>query len=111
MQRQGATDAAVRAHALDILGVAARDEGQRQDLVGKRPRRAGRDALAARHARALAHRVVEVKCDAGFVALARAADDFVALNLIARADTAVAEDAGLVIDGDDRAGGVLWPGE
>ena len=48
-----------------------------------------------------AHRVVEVEADARRVALAGAADDLVALDVVAGADAAVAEDAGLVIDGDD----------
>ena len=53
-----------------------------------------------------AHRLVEVEADARGVALAGAADDLVALDVVARADAAVAEDAGLVIDGDDRRGDV-----
>ena len=53
-----------------------------------------------------AHRVVEVERDAGRVALARAADDVVALDVVAGPDAAVAEDAGVVVDGDDRVGDV-----
>jgi hypothetical protein len=63
-------------------------------------------ALAAGDAGTLAHRLVEVKADAGAVALAGAADDVVALHLVAAADAAVAEDAGGVID-RDHGGGVV----
>ena len=77
-------------------------------LLVERPGRARGDALAARDAGRLAHRVVEVEADARRVTLAGAADDLVHLDVVARADAAVAEDAGLVIDGDDGARSVLW---
>src|SRR5262249_38062420 len=67
----------------------------------QRARRARRRTLAALDARRLAHRVVEVEADLRRVALAAAADDLVALDVVARADAAVAEDASLVVDGDD----------
>ena len=71
-------------------------------LVGEGPGRAGGHALAARHARGLAHRVVEVERDPRRVALAGAADDVVALDVVARPHAAVAQDARVVVDGDDR---------
>src|SRR5262249_3430860 len=106
VQRQGTPDTAIRTDAFDVSGLIWRNERQGECLVGERASGAGRDAFAARHARALAHRVVEVERDPRFVPLAGPADDFVALNLVACPDAAVAEDAGLVIDGDDGAGGV-----
>src|SRR5205823_3950110 len=54
------------------------------------------------------HRIVEIEADARRVAFAGAADDVVALNLIARSDAAVAEDASLMVDRDDGARSVLW---
>ncbi len=75
--------------------------------MGERAGRADGGALAAGDAGALAHRDVEVEGDAGAVTLARPADHIVVLDLVAGADAAVAEDAGGVIDGDDRRRQVL----
>ena len=98
-------DAAVRADGVDGLELGARPDRHVADrLVGQRARRAGRDALPARHARRLAHRVVQVEGDPRLVALAGAADDVVALDVVAGADAAVAHDAGVVVDMDDRVG-------
>jgi hypothetical protein len=58
----------------------------------------------------MSHRVVEVEADARRVSLAGAADDFVALDLVASADAAVAKDAGLVVDLDDGTRCVLRAG-
>ena len=44
------------------------------------------------------HRVIEVEADPRGVALARAADDFVALDVVAGTDAAIAEDACLMIE-------------
>src|SRR5690606_12248633 len=77
--------------------------------------RAGRarlHALAAAHARALAHRVLEIEDDAGVRAAAGVADDVVDLLLAARADAAGALDAGIEADEHGRVGRVgrgLWP--
>ena len=76
-------------------------------LFVERAGRARSDAFAAGHARRLAHRVVEIEGDPGRIALSRAADDVVALDVVAGADAAVAEDARVVVDGDDRVGEVL----
>ena len=70
--------------------------------VGQRARRAGDHALAAGHAARVAHRIVEVEGDACRVALAHPAEDLVVPDLIAAADAAVAEDAGVVIDADQE---------
>src|SRR4051795_4519968 len=108
VEGQRAADAAVRAHRVDLAQLRARPDRHVADrLVRDRAGRARRDALAARHARGLAHRVVEVERDARRVALARAADDVVALDVVARADAAVAEDAGVVVDRDHRVREVL----
>ena len=50
----------------------------------------------------LSHRPVIVERDARPVALARAPDHLVRLDVVAGADTAVAEDARLVVDADHR---------
>ena len=108
VERQRAADAAVRAHRVDLTQLGPRPDRDAVDrLVRQRAGRARGDALAARDARRLAHRVVEVERDPRRVALARAADDVVALDVVARADAAVAQDAGVVVDGDDRVGVVL----
>jgi hypothetical protein len=105
---QRAADAAVRADGIDLAELLARPDRHVADrLVDERAGRARGDALAAGDARRLAHRVVEVERDPGLVALARAADDVVALDVVAGADAAVAEDAGVVVDRDDRVRVVL----
>ncbi len=78
-------------------------------LVGEGAGRAGGHALAARDAGRRAHRVVEVEGDPGGVALAAAADHVVALQVVAGAHAAVAEDAGVVVDRDHRVGRVGAP--
>ena len=50
-----------------------------------------------------AHRVAEVERDVRVEPLAAAPDHVVALDVVAGADAAVAQDAGVVVDGDDRA--------
>src|SRR4051794_29371323 len=110
VEGQRAADAAVRAHGVDLAQLGPRPDRHVADrLVRQRARRARGDALAARHARRLAHRVVEVERDAGRVALARAADDVVALDVVARPDAPAAQDARVVVDGDDRVREVLAP--
>src|SRR4051794_530658 len=110
VEGQRAADAAVRAHRVDLAQLRARlDRDVADRLVRDRAGRARGDALAARHARRLPHRVVEVERDARRVALARAPDDVVALDVVARADAAVAEDARVVVDRDDGVRVVLAP--
>src|SRR3954449_1685378 len=105
-----AADAAVRAHRVDLAQLGARADRDVADrLVRDRAGRARGDALAAGHARRLAHRVVEVERDARRVALAGTPDDVVALDVVARADAAVAQDARVVVDRDDRVRVVLAP--
>ena len=102
-----AADAAVGADAVDRVELGPRPDRHVVDrLVGERTGRAGGHALAAGDAGRRAHRVVEVEGDAGRVALAAAADDVVALQVVAGAHAAVAEDAGVVVDGDHRVGHV-----
>ncbi len=104
---QRAPDTAVGADALDRVELGAGPDGHIVDrLVGERAGGAGGDTLAAGHARRRAHRVVEVEGDARRVTLAAAADHVVALDVVAGADAAVAEDAGVVVDGDHRVGQV-----
>ena len=107
---QRTADPAVRADAVDGVQLLARPDRDAADrLVGQRPGRAGLHALAAGDARAGAHRVVEVERDPGRVALAGAADDVVALDVVAGPDAAVAQDAGVVVDVDDGVGRVGAP--
>ena len=104
---QRAADAAVRADRVHRVQFGARPDRDLADrLVGQRAGRAGRDALAAGDAGGLTHRVVQVERDPGGVALAAAADDVVALDVVAGAHAPVAQDAGVVVHRDDRAGGV-----
>ena len=77
--------------------------------VGQGPGRAGDHALAARDARRVAHRGVEVEGDPGGEPLAHPADDLVVADLVAAPDAAVAEDAGGVVDGDDHRRVVAVP--
>src|SRR3954454_8595195 len=110
VERQRAADAAVRAHRVDLAQLGARPDWHVADrLVRERAGRARGDAFATRHARRLAHGVVEVERDARRVALARAADDVVALDVVARADAPVAQDACVVVDRDDGVRVVLAP--
>ena len=104
---QRAADPAVRAHRVDLVELGARPDRDVPDrLVGQRAGRARRDALPAGHARGLAHRVVQVERDPGGVALAAAADDVVALDVVAGAHAAVAQNARVVVHRDDRVGEV-----
>ncbi len=100
------TDAAVRANRLDSFQLLAGPDLDGERLVSERAGRTDGRAFATGDAGALAHRHVEVEGDARAVALARPADHVVVLDL-AGADAAVAEDAGGVIDGDDRRRHVL----
>src|SRR5262249_20166716 len=91
---QRAADAAVRADGVDLVELAARPDRYVPDrLVGQCAGRARRHALAAGDARGLPHRVVQVERDAGGVALAAAADDVVALDVVTGPHAAVAQDA------------------
>jgi hypothetical protein len=108
VERQCAADAAVRAYRLNLAQLLARPDRDVVDrLVRERAGRARGDALAAGHARRLAHRVVQVERDQRRVALARAADHVVALDVVARADAAVAQDARVVVDRDHGVRAVL----
>jgi hypothetical protein len=105
---QRAPDAAVRADRVDRLELLARPDRHVADrLVDDRAGRARRHAFAARHARGLAHRVVQVERDPRRVPLAGAADHVVALDVVARSHAAVAQDARVVVDRDHRVGVVL----
>ena len=73
-------------------------------LVRQRAGRAGGHAFAARYAGRGAHRVAQVERDVRGVTLSAAPDHVVALNVVARPGAPVAEDAGVVVDRDDRAG-------
>ena len=72
-------------------------------LVGQRAGRAGGDALTAGHAGRRAHRVAQVERDERAEPLAAAPDHVVALDVVAGPGAPVAQDAGVVIDRDDRA--------
>src|SRR5205823_4138580 len=92
---------------LRLLRHALPRVGADEPAVGQRAGRARHHALAARDAGRVAHRVVEVEGDAGAVALAHAPDDLVVADLVAAADAAVTEDAGVVVHGDDDRGLVV----
>src|SRR5690349_2666315 len=102
---QRAAHAAVRADGIYRVELSARPDRDVVDrLVGERAGRAGGDAFAAGHAGRGAHRVAEVERDVRGVALAAAPDYVVALDVVAGPGAPVAEDAGVVVDRDDRAG-------
>src|SRR5690606_10376229 len=103
VERGLATHAAVGAEGVDL---AFRDGVGGQARRHERAGRACLHALAASHARALAHGVFEVEDDAGVRAAAGVADDVVHLLLAARADAAGALDAGVEADEDRRVGRV-----
>ena len=70
--------------------------------VGQGAGRAVVRAFAAGHAARAAHRHVEIERDPRCVTLAHAADDVVFLDDVAAPDAAIAENAGVVVDGDDQ---------
>jgi hypothetical protein len=102
-----AADAAIGAHGVDGRELAARTQRFRHGAVHQRAGRTRRRALAAGDAGARAHRRIQVEGDARGVALAAAAHYLVALHIVAGANAAVAEDAGLVIDGDHLRAWIL----
>ena len=107
---QRAAHAAVRADGVYRVEFGARPDGDVANrLVGQRTGRAGGHAFAARDAGRGAHRVAQVERDVGLVPLAAAADHVVALDVVAGPDAPVAQDAGVVVDRDDRAGQVRAP--
>src|SRR5262249_56626525 len=77
-----------------------RHGGWVERLVGRRPGRTGRGALAAGDEGTLSHGLVEVKGDARCPAAVGAADDLVRLDLVTSANAAITKDAGIVVDGD-----------
>ncbi len=93
------TNPAVRANTVDLSidHFLAEAGGRHQG-----PGRAGLNALATAHARAVTHRVIEVEDDLGVMTSLGHADDVIDLNLPAGPDTKVAVDAGIQIDGHRR---------
>ena len=63
-------------------------------------------ALPTGNAARRAHRIIQIKSNAGGIALASSTDDVVFLDIRAGAHAAVAEDALIVIDGNSQRGGV-----
>ena len=99
---EGASNAAVGADGIHALEFGSRANRESDRLVDQGAGRAGCRTFSARDAGALAHWGVEVKGDAGGEPLSRATQDVVVLDLVAGSDASIAEDARLVIDGDDR---------
>jgi hypothetical protein len=98
--RDATADAAVWADGIDrCRGLEVGD--RRQRLVGERAGRAVGHTLAAGDAGRLTHRLVHVEADPRQEPFTVAADDLVHLDVIAGPDAAVAQDAGVVIDGDN----------
>ena len=98
--------------AQQLLGIEGRAGwrlGAADDLVRQRPRWTGHHALAARHARGVGHRLIEVEADPRLRTLPGSPDDEVLLEVAAGPDAAIAEDAGGVIDVDDDRGVVRGP--
>ncbi len=106
-----AADAAERAQRVD-LPVGIGDAGLVLVQHHRRHQRAGRaglHAFAAGDAGGLAHRVVEVEHDLGFVAAIGHADDVVDLHLAAGAHAQAALDAGVEIDAHRGMAAVALP--
>src|SRR5262249_51747047 len=82
---------------IDLLAFELRADDA---LVGERAGRTRDHAFAARHARRAAHGLIEIEGHVRGVAAPAASDDHVLLDLVAAADTAVAQDARLVVDRD-----------
>ena len=78
------------------------DCGAHDAFVGERACRTGDHALATGDARGIAHRRIEIERDAGGIAFAHAAEDEIVLDFVAAADAAVAENTGVMIDGDGQ---------
>ena len=85
-----------------IENVAFAQLGSDNALVGERAGGARHHALAAGNARRLAHRQIVIEGDAGLISLAAAGQHPVVPDLVAAANAAVAQDAGLVVDRDHR---------
>ena len=104
-----AAHAAVGAHRIHLaLGAGRVAAAVRVDQAGRhqRARGAGLHALAAGHAAAVAHRVVEVEHDRRARAAVGEADDVVHLHLAAGAHAQAAGDAGVECDVDGGVGAV-----
>src|SRR5436309_105968 len=106
MVGDGAPYPAVRTDGIDGLGLGQRDVNCKR-LVEQCAGRTHRGTLPARHTGGLAHGQIEVEANMGERTLAGTADDLVVLDLIAAADTAVAQDAGVMVHGDDRGGHIV----
>src|SRR5437867_1511089 len=106
MVGDGAPYPAVRTDGIDSLGLGQRDVS-RERLVEQCAGRTHRGTLPARHTGGLAHRQVQVKADVGMGTLAGTANDLVALDDIAAANAAVAQDASIMVDSNDRRGHIV----
>jgi hypothetical protein len=95
-----AAHTAVGTDGVDGLELVSRTQRRRDGFVDEGSGGAHGGALAAGHAGALAHGGIEVEGDARPVALARPTQHLVVLQVVAGANAAIAEDAGLMVDGD-----------
>ena len=108
--QEGAGDSGKHGHPVQFFGgqglrgLTDGDRGADRNFVGERAGGAGNHAFAAGDASGIAHRRVEIKSNAGGVAFAHAAEDEIVFDLVATTDAAVAEDAGVVFDGDGEGG-------
>ena len=74
-----------------------RKKRQGDRLVDQRPCRTRRHAFPTGDAGGLAHRHVGIKGDAGRISLAGTPNDIVTLHLVTGTNTAIAQDAGIVV--------------
>ena len=107
---EGATHAAIGADAIDLGQFLGGAQGKIQGPVHQGAGGAGRRTLTAGNTGALPHGDIEVEADARSVPLARAADDVVALDIVAGTDTAIAENTRVVFHGDDCRTRIGGPG-
>jgi hypothetical protein len=92
------------------FGRLAAEFGLHHEFVGERAGGAGDHALAAGDARRIAHGTIQIERDSGIETLAAAAQHEIVADLAAAANTAIAQDASLVIDGDGQRRIVLAAG-
>src|SRR5262249_9235308 len=96
-------DTAIRTDAVNTLLLFPHNR-KRDGLVDERACGTDCCAFAARDTGTVPHRPIEVERNARGISLPGPADHLVGLHLIAGADAAVAENACLVIDGNDGGG-------
>src|SRR5215472_13690932 len=95
----------------NLCARAGGNGGSRKAFVGERTRGTGNHALAAGNARGISHRRIQIKSDARGIAFTHAAKNEIALDFVAAANAAVAQNARIVIYSDGERGIILAAGD